>query len=138
MLQHSLENLPDDVRRMVMPDGLDMRAGWNKGPGHLIRESDRENPPSVQRLSIPDNTVQSKPIPNLQGKRSDSELMFRFRTRDQAEMFYAFALTMLQPGEVNLVTVPENDQYSVHVMPHVGIERPQILRALMAEIQPVD
>jgi hypothetical protein len=85
---------------------------------------------STQAVHMDKDVVQSKPLPNLHGKWSDGEIVFRFPSVLEAEGVYSMALGDLHPGEVQLVISPESDQYEVHVMPHVAVARPEVIRRL--------
>jgi hypothetical protein len=121
--------LPPEVRAALAHGGAVNREE-RRGPQALLL--DNVVPMGSDQQWHGDNKlVQAKPMPNLQGKWSDGEMVFRFPEAAAAEQLYAFALIHLLPGQVELVLVPEDAQYTVHVMPAVQRDRPDVVRALM-------
>jgi hypothetical protein len=130
-----IADLPDDIRRALFPHGIG-DAPRDGGHPRLMVEGDLPAAPepmgTTQLWHYNNKLKQSKPIPNLQGGWQDGEIVFRFPTADQAEDLYMAALGWLLPGEVNLVLVPANDQYTVHVAPAVQVTRPEVVQQLLA------
>lgn len=121
--------LPPDVRAVLGGAVAPVSREERGGPSRLLQEL--ESAPQSDQFWHGDNKlVQAKPMPNLQGKWSDGEMVFRFPTGQQAEMLYSTALIWLLPGEVQLMLVPEHGQYSVHVMPAVLRDRPDVVQRL--------
>lgn len=121
--------LPPDVRAALGGGGAPEARAERGGPGRLLQEV-ADAPQSDQFWHGDNKLVQAKPMPNLQGKWADGELVFRFPAAVQAETLYSTALIWLLPGEVQLSLVPESEQYSVHVMPAVLRDRPDVVQRL--------
>jgi len=123
--------LPPDVRAALGDAVAPVPRAERGGPSRLLQEVP-DAPQSDQFWHGDNKLVQAKPMPNLQGKWADGELVFRFPTGQQAEVLYSTALIWLLPGQVQLSLVPETEQYSVHVMPAVLRDRPDVVQRLTA------
>lgn len=87
---------------------------------------------SVQgSISSYNSTMIGDPLVPVQGKDSDSELIFRFEDKEDAVDLYNFMLEtkLLVPGEIFLRDIEE--QVSVAFMPHVLIQKPEVIQAAL-------
>jgi hypothetical protein len=123
--------LPDDVRAALGRGGAPAARAEHGGPCRLLVEI-ADAPQSDQFWHGDNKLVQAKPIPNLQGKWADGEMVFRFPTAAQAEALYSTALIWLLPGQVELTLMPDEGQYAVHVMPAVLRDQPKVVQTLIA------
>lgn len=82
-------------------------------------------------VSSYNNQYIGHPLVPIQGKDSDSELIFRFEDYEDAEdMYYFFVESkLLEPGEVVLRDI--EGQHSVAFMPHVIVTKPEIIEAAL-------
>lgn len=77
------------------------------------------------------STMIGDPLVPVQGKDSDSELVFRFEDKDDAVDLYNFMLEskLLVPGEILLRDI--EGQVSVAFMPHVLVQKPELIQAAL-------
>jgi hypothetical protein len=96
-----------------------------KGFRGVLEDSVQSEISSYNRTTIGD------PLVPIQGKDSDAELIFRFEDKDDAVDLYNFMLEtkLLEPGEILLRDIEE--QYSVAFMPHVIIQKPEVIQAAL-------
>lgn len=75
--------------------------------------------------------VVSQPIPGVQGKVSDEELILFFEGADDARFLYNFLLDegMVEKGEIQLTIT--SSQSSVHFQPSVLIGKPEVIRDVL-------
>jgi hypothetical protein len=123
--------LPPDVRAALGARVAPVPREERGGPSRLLQELG-DAPQSDQFWHGDNKLVQAKPMPNLQGKWADGEMVFRFPTGAQAEALYSTALIWLVPGQVELTLLPDEGQYAVHVMPAVLRDQPKVVQRLVA------
>jgi len=72
-----------------------------------------------------------EPLVPIQGKDSDSELVFFFENPNDAADLYAFVVDskLLEAGEVMYREI--EGQYSVAFMPHVIVQKPDVIQAAL-------
>ena len=130
-----IDALPADVRAELYNNGAIERTERTGACGLLL---DSASPVGSDQMWHGDNKlVQAKPMPNLQGKWSDGEVVFAFPEAAAAEQLYSFALIYLLPGQVEMVLNPDDAQYTVHVMPAVVRDRSDVMRQLMGLSQDI-
>jgi uncharacterized protein (DUF1684 family) len=123
--------LPADVQAALGRSVAPADRAEHGGPSRLLVEI-ADASQSDQFWHGDNKLVQAKPIPNLQGKWADGEMVFRFPTAAQAEVMYSTALVWLLPGQVELTIMPDEGQYAVHVMPAVLRDQHAVVKLLTA------
>lgn len=82
-------------------------------------------------VSSYNSQYKGEPLVPIQGKDSDGELIFLFEDREDAVRMYEFFVEsrILEPGEIMFRDI--EGQYSVAFMPHVIIQKPDVIQAAM-------